>query len=125
MQRLQPGKASQPTYRQVWRIVDGAVHLALSTHPEYLASGANLKTVRNSIVKRVTGAICGYAEQSAWVRSGSSPADEKIGPAVVTGPIADEASCHFVGRAAPRIGCPAGGGPLTFSRSAGEGRPCR
>lgn len=73
--RLQPEKPGSPDYRQIWRVVDGAVASALDAHPNYVAPGKKLRTVRNSIVKRVTGAIIGYAEQSAWVRSGSSPAD--------------------------------------------------
>lgn len=79
MKRLEPEKAPDPTYRQIWRVVDGAVRSALAAHPEYLASGARPRTVRNSIVKRVVGALHGYAEESAWVRSGFSPADDRAG----------------------------------------------
>lgn len=83
MKRLRPQKRPiSPDYRQVWRVVDGAVALALTSHPEYLAPRIDAKTVRNSIVKRVVGAITGYAEQSAWVRSGSSPADTSVGAAL-------------------------------------------
>lgn len=65
MKRLQPEKFDSPTYRQIWRVVDGAVATALTSHPEYLAKGARARTVRNSIVKRVVGAIHGYnAEKS-------------------------------------------------------------
>lgn len=74
--RLTPEKPGDPTYRQIWRVVDGAVASALAARPEYVAPGKKTRTVRNSIVKRVTGALHGYAAQSAWVRSGSSPADE-------------------------------------------------
>nr|USU32853.1 hypothetical protein NG677_03915 [Methylobacterium sp. OTU13CASTA1] len=74
--RLQPEKPGSPDYRQIWRVVDGAVASALEAHPDYVAPGRKVRTVRNSIVKRVTGAILGYAEQPAWVRSGSSPADD-------------------------------------------------
>ena len=79
--RLQPEKAGDPDYRQIWRVVDGAVRATFEAHPEYLAPKASVRTVRNSIVKRVTGAIHGYAEQSAWGRSGSSPAAERAGAA--------------------------------------------
>lgn len=90
MNRLEPRKpGASPTYRQIWRVVDGAVDLALSAHPEYIAPGKNPRTVRNSIVKRVVGAITGYAEQSAWTRSGSSPACEEAGPTAATGPAAE------------------------------------
>lgn len=77
--RLEPDKPTDPTYRQIWRVVDGVVKSALDAHPDFLASQAKIRTVRNSIVKRVAGAIHGYAEQSAWVRSGSSPADASAG----------------------------------------------
>lgn len=64
MNRLEPRKlGANPTYRQIWRVVDGAVDLALSAHPEYIAPGKNPRTVRNSIVKRVVGAIVGYQTQ--------------------------------------------------------------
>ena len=87
MNRIEPEKRPvTPTYRQVWRVVDGAVALALSAHPEYIAPGKNPRTVRNSIVKRVVGAILGYSEQSGWVRSGSSPAHEEVGPSAASGP---------------------------------------
>lgn len=74
--RLPPAKRSSPAYRQVWRLVDGAVRDALHCHPEYLAPGVNPRVVRNSINKRVTGALMGYAEQSAEGRSGQAPAAE-------------------------------------------------
>lgn len=58
-------------YRQLWRIVDGAVADAFKMHPNYLSEdGKRWQTARQSIVKRVTGAILGYAEQSAQGRSG-------------------------------------------------------
>ncbi|MGX7709150.1 hypothetical protein [Methylobacterium sp. Gmos1] len=76
MRRLRREKPGSPAYRQIWRIVDGAVAQALDAHPEYLAPGARVRTVRNSIVKRVTGAITGHAAQAARVRSeASNPAD--------------------------------------------------
>jgi hypothetical protein len=90
MNRLEPRKlGASPTYRQIWRVVDGAVDLALSAHPEYIAPGKNPRTVRNSIVKRVVGAILSYSEQSGWVRSGSSSAHEEAVPSAVTGPAAE------------------------------------
>lgn len=85
-----PTKPASPTYRQVWRVVDGAVGLALDAHPEYIRPGKSERTVRNSIVKRVVGALVGYAEQSAWVRSGSSPAHEKIGSSLCSEPVAED-----------------------------------
>lgn len=61
--RLRPPKRNS-LYRFVWRLVDGAVRDAFTHHPEYLASGAHEKDVRNSIAKRVTGAITGSLERS-------------------------------------------------------------
>ncbi len=66
--RLQPEKPGDPDYRQIWRVVDGAVASALAAHPEYLALGAHKRTVRNSIVKRVTGAVTGHAACSPQAR---------------------------------------------------------
>lgn len=43
-------------YRRVWRCVNGAVADALAMHPEYIAPALR-RTARESIVKRVTGAI--------------------------------------------------------------------
>jgi hypothetical protein len=53
MTRLDPS----PSYRRVWRIVDGAVQQALDAHPEYIAKDANIRAVRISINKRVAGAV--------------------------------------------------------------------
>jgi hypothetical protein len=76
MRRIRPQKFAGSDYRQIWRIVDGAVAQAFNDHPEYLAPGARVRTVRNSIVKRVAGAVTGHAAQSARVRSeASNPAD--------------------------------------------------
>ena len=118
MTRLQPNAAASPNYRQIWRVVDGAVDLALTAHPEFLAPAARPKTVRNSIVKRVTGAINGYAEQSAWVRSGSSPAHDEAGARLLTGPVVDGGSRNSVG-AAERVEapCSAGGAGPSSSRT--------
>lgn len=71
--RINPEEGT-PEYRQVWRVVDGAVRSAFDAHPDYVPTGKRLRTVRNSIVKRVTGALIGYAEGSAQGRPGSSPA---------------------------------------------------
>lgn len=63
-------------YRQLWRVVDGAVFDALYTHPEYLTA-AGKKWAQQSIVKRVTGEVLGYAEQ-AWGRSEESSAPDRV-----------------------------------------------
>jgi len=61
--RIFPPKGSRE-YRQLWRIIDGAVRDAFVNHPEYLAPRKE-KTARQSIVKRVAGAIEGYSTQKA------------------------------------------------------------
>lgn len=58
------------SYSRLWRIVDGAVADAFNQHPEYL-KGARRSVVRNSITKRVTGAVMGFASEQAKGRSGS------------------------------------------------------
>lgn len=68
-------------YRQLRRIVDGAVADALAAHPDYLTK-KGLKSARGSITKRVTGAVLGYAGEvwaadAARGRSGAAtPAAE-------------------------------------------------
>lgn len=64
-------------YNQLYRVVDGAVFDALYNHPDYLTDKGR-RSARNSIVKRVTGSVLGYAEQSAQGRSGSRPAPDRV-----------------------------------------------
>jgi hypothetical protein len=48
-------------YSKLWRMVDGAVRDALTSHPEYLTSrGMHANSARRSIVKRVTGTLMGF-----------------------------------------------------------------
>lgn len=57
-----PGKA----YRQLWRMVEGAVNNAFEAHPEYLSeAGAVNKSARMSVTKRVVGALIGYAGEKS------------------------------------------------------------
>ncbi len=51
-------------YRQLWRIVDGAVADAFRMHPDYLNPARLEKVTRASVNKRVVGAILGFAEQA-------------------------------------------------------------
>lgn len=62
-------------YRQIWRVVDGAVADALKMHPDYLTSKGSW-AARESIVKRVTGAITGYEAQASRGRSVEETAAE-------------------------------------------------
>lgn len=73
-----PPQKTSLLYRQIWRIVDGAVVDAFQAHPEYISKGYKVKTVRESVVKRVTGALVGFAEESAKGRSGEKSAAERM-----------------------------------------------
>jgi hypothetical protein len=62
--RIVPPKGDQ-SYRQIWRIVDGALVKTFMAHPEYLPDRISARVIRNSIVKRVTGDVVGWAFASA------------------------------------------------------------
>lgn len=75
-----PAKRTKPLhpdagpYRQLWRLVDGAVVDALNAHPDYLSTkGYHDDTARRSIVKRVVGAVLGYAGQATTSQRGAGP----------------------------------------------------
>ena len=69
--RTKPPRKGDSLYRQLWRVVDGAIMDALKQHPDYLTDkGRRDRAARISIAKRVTGAIMGYTEQSVRSRSG-------------------------------------------------------
>lgn len=78
-------------YVQLWKIIDGAVFDALKMHPEYLTDRGH-RNARLSIVKRVTGAVLGYATEVnvkplvAKGRSGEKPAAKSgsVSPTQVT-----------------------------------------
>jgi hypothetical protein len=72
--RPPPAKLDLPGYRQVWRVVDGAIADAIRAHPQHYAQPGE---ARASIVKRVTGGILGYLAQAGWGRSGKPPAAAK------------------------------------------------
>lgn len=79
MSRRQPKMLDDKSraYRQLWRVVDGAVFDALYTHPDYLTKKGK-QSARTSINKRVVGAVLGFAEQSAKGRSGAIPAADRV-----------------------------------------------
>ena len=87
---IKPPKGERTSYAALWRVVDGAVSDAIAMHPEYLAGAKDKRAVRNSIVKRVTGAVHGYAVQAARGRSLAKsraaekavlPPEQSVGPA--------------------------------------------
>lgn len=63
--RLKPVKPGS-AYRQLWRIVDGAVKDCFMKHPDYLTGKGHAHSrARNSVNKRVVGAILGYTQEVA------------------------------------------------------------
>ena len=73
--RIPKHKTSSPAYRQLWRLVDGAVRQCFLEHPDYLSDSYREITVRTSIVKRVAGLILGYAGETAEARSSAEAGD--------------------------------------------------
>ncbi len=69
-----PLEKQDDSYRRLWRIVDGAVADAFVHHPDYLAPRRR-KEAQLSVVKRVVGAVIGFAEESAKGRA-CTPADK-------------------------------------------------
>jgi hypothetical protein len=65
VRRTKPPKGDK-IYRRLWRVVDGAVADAFKMHPDYLTEkGRRGRAARLSVVKRVIGAVVGFAGQSA------------------------------------------------------------
>lgn len=83
--RARREKCPDEVYRQLWKLVGGAVRDTFACHPEYLTPAGRTAAER-SIVKRVTGSLHGYATQVARGRSAGlvdAPADAAaIGPDV-------------------------------------------
>lgn len=67
-------KPRDEAYRQLWRLVGGAVGDAFATHPEYLTPLGQRKAAE-AVIKRVTGTLFGYATQVAQGRSVSKPGE--------------------------------------------------
>ncbi len=70
--KVPPQKRAPGGYSQIWRIVDGAVADCILHHREYFGSNQQVGDARRSIVKRVTGSIIGYLEQSRRGASGAT-----------------------------------------------------
>jgi hypothetical protein len=69
--RVKPCKQGKE-FRQIWRIVDGALRDTLAKHPEYISEKKiAYQGFRISLIKRITGAIVGHAAQAARYRSGA------------------------------------------------------
>lgn len=69
--------AKRRAYRQLWRVVDGAVFDCLYHHPDYLTDKGRV-AARMSINKRVVGAVLGFAEESARGRSEEISAADRV-----------------------------------------------
>lgn len=74
-ERARQRQLGNGAYGKLWAIVDGGVKDALKSHPDYLTP-KGMKSARTSIVKRVTGTVIGFAEQSAKGR-GATPAENE------------------------------------------------
>lgn len=66
-------------YSRLWRVVDGAVRDAFRMHPDYLTRKGN-RNARNSVTKRVTGTVLGFALEEARGRLQTA---EKAGGLIV------------------------------------------
>lgn len=84
-------------YRQLWRIVDGAVRDCVLSHPDYFTA-KGFRSARPSIVKRVTGTVLSFAT-AAKGRS-DPPADmpSGCGPEASRGGIAPARAAQPVGQ---------------------------
>ena len=83
--RIRAPQAKPHAYRQLWRVVDGAVRSTILDHPEYLTEwGRN--HARLSLVKRIVGQVMSYAAQAAQGRSGFCPAPETADDEVIASP---------------------------------------
>ena len=65
-----------PSYRKLWRLVDGAVKDALNMHPEYLTD-AGRRSARFSITKRVVGTVHSFAERQGAGQPADTPDTSK------------------------------------------------
>ena len=74
--RTKPPKGGS-AYRQLWRIVDGAVADAFRNHPGYLVPRAR-RAAQNSVTKRVVGAVLGFAAQAAKGHGVTTVADSDV-----------------------------------------------
>jgi len=55
MHKLKPVKDGAE-YRQLWRVIDGAIRDCFKMHPDYITP-ENIRRVRESLAKRITGAV--------------------------------------------------------------------
>lgn len=75
MGRTKPDKRTRPPkggkfYRQLWRLVDGAVKDCFKKHPDYLTLKGHIQhRARQSINKRVVGTILGYTQEAGISRT--------------------------------------------------------
>jgi hypothetical protein len=82
-------------YRQLVRLVDGAVRDCFANHPEYL-SKAGQRNARHSIIKRVAGTLWGYGNEVSFAsqeaRGRSAEAKARTPSAAATTEVIDTTS---------------------------------
>ena len=59
-----PPQKTKALYRMIWRLADGAVMDTVRTHPDYFTDKGRTKIARMSTVKRMTGLLTSFVEQS-------------------------------------------------------------
>jgi hypothetical protein len=94
--RARREKCPDEQYRQLWKLVAGAVRDTFATHPEYLTK-LGAQAAERSITKRVTGTLHGYATQVARGRSMGAQDAVRDLAAVRTDSLVRERS-HWTGR---------------------------
>lgn len=62
LKRIKPVKPGK-LYHRVWRELDGAIMDCFKHHPEYVVQG-KMRSCRESLIKRTTGAVMSFLEQS-------------------------------------------------------------
>lgn len=78
--RYRAEKMPDATYRQLLRLIDGAVRDSFANHPEYLTK-IGRQSAQGSVVKRVAGSLWGYAkditeEKSFTATAGVRPVND-------------------------------------------------
>lgn len=59
-----PPQKTKALYKAIWKLADGAVMDTVRHHPEYFTDKGKTKVARMSTVKRITGLLTSFVEQS-------------------------------------------------------------
>lgn len=100
--RYRQQSKSDVVYRQLVRLVDGAVRDALANHPEYLTK-LGQRHAQTSIVKRVVGTLWGYGREVSF----AAQAAQGRSAGVVDAPrqAAAKVETPTNGPSSPKVGC--------------------